>query len=112
MVHGTGSKKKHKVNFTINLAGNCREISKLDLCDVFAAPGLTTSTSKLTLPQIINFAPVDANSKRDGSSQDRPLTQDIPEGAKLLSVLASDRHKDNFIRFVDVADPAREASRQ
>ena len=93
---------KNNTLFTMTSSGECHQVTKIDLCDLFAAPDLVASTSTSTMRQTINFTCVEKDDSDDGpSSIDHPLIEDAPEGGRLMSVLASDRRKDNFIRFSD-----------
>lgn len=82
---------KKKVSFVITSSGTS-EMSKLDLGDLFADPQVQSSTRAERLKQSIIFAP-------DDYVRNTPLVADGSEGARLLSVLASERRKDNFIRL-------------
>ncbi len=82
---------KKKVSFVITTSGTS-EISKLDLGDLFADPQVQSSTRAERLRQSLIFEPDDYVRKT-------PLVADGSEGARLLSVLASERRKDNFIRL-------------
>jgi hypothetical protein len=87
---------KKKVSFVITSLGDCCEISKIDLVDLFA--DTVQSTAWLDrLKQSIIFAP-------DDNIRNNSLIADGPEGARLLSVLASERRKDNFIRLQNKDD--------
>jgi hypothetical protein len=81
---------KNKLPFTIISFGECHEIGKIDMCDLFASNAQATSL-KERMKQIVTFA--------YNSNDDSPLIEDAPEGARLLSVLASERRRDNFIRL-------------
>lgn len=85
-----------KVNFTINMSGDCREISQTDLNDLFGVPDMIAHTSKKPSSQVLRF---EATNSLDGDSC--PLLQDLPEGARLVSVLAGSRRRETFIRFID-----------
>jgi len=95
------------VTFSLVSSGAASEMSRIDLIDLVASPELRFSTSQGSSRQVILFRDIDSKTvwtegpyKSEGQ---RPLLNDIPEGARLLSVLASDRRKDNFIRFIDEA---------
>ena len=94
------SEGNHKTNtlFTVAISGECHKVSNTDLCDLFAAPDLASNVSYSTMGQSIKFS---RDAKEDGSNNERPLIEDVPVGARLMSVLASERRKDNFIRFSD-----------
>ncbi len=82
---------KKNVSFVITSFG-ASEISKLDLGDLFADPQVQATARAERLKQSIIFAP-------DDHVRNSPLVADGSEGARLLSVLASERRKDNFIRL-------------
>lgn len=82
---------KKKVSFVITTSGTS-EISKVDLGDLFADPQVQSSARAERLKQSIIFPP-------DDYVRNTPLVADGSEGARLLSVLASERRKDNFIRL-------------
>ena len=86
---------KKKVSFVITAFGDCHEIAKIDLCDIFADPHVQSTARTERLQQSITFA------LDDDDASNSPLITDGPEGARLLSVLASERRRDNFIRLCD-----------
>ncbi len=92
---------KKKVSFVITSFGDCHEITKIDLCDIFADPQVQSTARTERLKQSITFAPTGDKSTFDDDDSNCPLIADGPEGARLLSVLASERRKDNFIRLCD-----------
>ena len=111
-------KKKgaHSPSFSLISRGECSEVSNVDLTDLFATPNVSARTGKSEpLQQKVTFYPStntpisSYKGKRKGesatdddaveSSWYRPLLSDIPEGARLLSVLASGRRKEHSIRF-------------
>lgn len=85
-----------KTSFSLSFEGECHTVSKTDLCDMFAAPDLAASTSG-SIQQSITFPRVETSTENNLY----PLIEDAPEGARLMTVLASTRRKDNFIRFND-----------
>lgn len=91
VIHTEIKETKKKVSFVITTSGTS-EISKLDLGDLFADPQVQSSARAERLKQSIVFAP-------DDYVRNTPLVEDGAEGARLLSVLASERRKDNFIRL-------------
>lgn len=101
-------------NFSLVLRGMESEISKADLTDLFATPKVTFKTKekeskrqKIVFPSAANspisYAKQKARSttgeQGPETSWNRPLLDDIPEGARLLTVLASGRRKEHSIRF-------------
>mmetsp|Transcript_8856 Transcript_8856/g.19868 ORF Transcript_8856/g.19868 Transcript_8856/m.19868 type:complete len:2027 (-) Transcript_8856:217-6297(-) len=92
---------KMNAHFSMASSGECHEISETDLRDLFASPDLVANLSTSTLRQSVNFPRVEGNASEHDSSN--PLIEDAPEGARLMSVLASERRRDNFIRFSDGA---------
>ena len=91
--------EKTRLSFSVTTSGQCRQISQTDLGDLFAAPDLVSHTES-NLRQIVQFRCVDS----DRNELPRPLIKDAPEGARLMSVLASERRKSSFIRFSDGGD--------
>ena len=109
-------KKKGRLipSFSLVSRGKCSEVTKTDLNDLFATPDVMAKTKESeSKQQKITFLPA-ANmpisygkqnarlmtgDHSPGSSWHRPLLHDIPEGARLLSVLASGRRKEHSIRF-------------
>jgi len=91
-------KKKHR--FVMTMAGECNEVTNTDLRDLFAASDVTSSITQSTMQQCVNF-PVVSDVCGNGLSNACPMLVDAPEGARLMSVLASERRRDNFIRFSD-----------
>lgn len=91
---------KTKVSFIITSFGECHEVSKIDLCDIFADPHVQSTASTERLNQTVTFAHMSDNSTDEvDGDKSCPLIEDGPEGARLLSVLASERRRDNFIRL-------------
>lgn len=89
---------KSMTSFSLTMGGECYDVSKTDLCDMFAAPDLVARTTG-SIQQSINF-PFTEN----GLSHIHPLIKDAPEGARLMTAIASARRKENFIRFNDGKD--------
>ena len=123
--HILGKKKKKKTqtknelehSFSYTLKGQCQDISKVDVKDLLAAESVEILDTRTTSGgQSICF-PEAANKPRlynakgskefatslstEASSWARPVLSDIPEGARILSVLASGHRKENFLRFPD-----------
>ena len=110
-------KKKLGNSFTYTLKGQCQDISKVDLKDLLAAQSVEVLDMRTTSGgQSINFLET-ANKPRafkakgsiefatslstEASSWARPMFTDVPEGARILSVLASGFRKGDFLRFPD-----------
>ncbi|KAL7520635.1 hypothetical protein ACHAWX_005350 [Stephanocyclus meneghinianus] len=94
--------KARKAIVSFEIAGPCDKISDLDLVDMFAVPGLVAKVIKSTMRQSVHFFPVNSSVsgvKNNKQSDRHPLIEDAPEGARLMTVLASERRKDLFIRF-------------
>mmetsp|Transcript_6171 Transcript_6171/g.11038 ORF Transcript_6171/g.11038 Transcript_6171/m.11038 type:complete len:840 (-) Transcript_6171:306-2825(-) len=100
----TVTQSKQKVLFAIASLGEYHDVSNTDLCDLFAAPDLMSYPSTSTMKQSVSFPLSETYFSEDGASNSHPLIEDSPEGARLLSVLASERRRDNFIRFSDGCD--------
>ena len=95
---------KKSVSFVITSFGDCHEISNIDLRDLFADPNIQSNTKVERLKQSITFASAADNNKCNYDANKCHLIADGPEGARLLRVLASQRRRDNFIRFQDGPD--------
>lgn len=107
-------KGQRSPSFSLVSRGKCSEITKTDLKDLFATSNVTAKTKESNSGhQKITFSPAanmpisyDKQNARlttgdhsPDSSWHRPLLKDIPEGARLLSVLASGRRKEHSILF-------------
>ncbi|KAL7553079.1 hypothetical protein ACHAWF_016337 [Thalassiosira exigua] len=94
------------VNFSVVSSGECQEVSAADLSDLFAAPapGLAVTPNNLsTLRQSVYFPPTETDSDAE-DARNLPLVKDAPEGARLMMILASERRRENFIRFSNNPD--------
>ena len=93
-----GKKTNRKVQFTLTTGGDCSEVSGIDLCDLFSstAEDLSYTATKQQAPQTVKFHTSDSEIADLGQC---PLLDDVPEAAKLMMVMASERRRDNFIRF-------------
>ena len=91
----TINQSKKRVLASIECTGECQKVSDTDLGDLFAAHVQMANLSKSAMRQRVFFP-----SKVDEVQNDKSaLLTDAPEGARLMTVLASERRKDNFIRF-------------
>lgn len=105
-------KGRRTPSFSMISRGKCFAVSSTDLCDLFATPNVKSKTQESeSVKQKIVFSPTlntpipyakQATKFTTGdhsprSSWNRPLLNDIPEGARLLSVLASGRRKEHSI---------------
>lgn len=92
------AKGNHK--FSISLLGDVDPLTVSDLCDLFSTPKTTVPTTERAKKQSLVF-PLrqDEIGREKGnlSCQTNPLFSTIPEGARLLSVLASERRRDYCI---------------
>jgi len=88
------NKSSTRIQFSMSSSGEC--VSTTDLIDLFAAPDLTTSSEKSNMKQCVLLK---RNESEGATSNIHPLLEDSPEGARLLSVLASERRRENFVRF-------------
>ena len=129
-IEGKTTQKRHvPTRFLIVSGGDGSKMSRTDMSDLFATPDVSFTVQTNHLPQVLTFKarpnaplhPLDRNNSggngKRGSKQpsdtitkinedlswNRPLLVDIPEGARLLSVLASGRRKEHLIRFQDSA---------
>ena len=128
---GKSRETQIKINSTIvSVKQDNAEISKTDFYDLFSSSGFNYTVQTYELPQVIEFkrcpsAPLICpreettwkNSNKSSKSTDissvqrhetqadsswtRPLLKDIPEGARLFSVLASGRRNGNCIFLPD-----------
>ena len=101
-----GKKANRKVQFTLTTGGNCGEVSGIDLGDLFSATSTDLSYTATTqqAPQTVKFYTSEIELADLG--QCPLLDRDIPEGAKVMQVLASERRRDNFVRFDNGEDNA------
>ena len=106
----TESKKNSA--FSVTSSGKSHEISKIDLCDLFAAPDLLVNVSTTGLGQVVTFHPANVDNDKEEHNGCHSLIQDAPEGARLLIVLASERRRDNFIRLRDGPNTNSKSSRR
>jgi len=86
---------KKKVIATIEVSGEHQQVSDInDLRDMFKAEDLiaTVNRSKTNQEVIFPFTYDDESNQH--------ILVDAPEGARLMAVLASERRRDNFIRFL------------
>ena len=111
-----------KANFNLMLRGKCDELSKQDLTDIFATPEIEYKTNETgqssqrvcfaltrntpigydgSRIEELSFDGIDSN---ESSSWNRPILNDIPEGARLLSVLASSRRNQHSVILCDDND--------
>lgn len=97
------AKTKKKVIVSAVMSGKSEKISDVDLKDMFMASDLNTNVTTSTSRQSVLFFPTDDETK-DDESQTGSLLNDAPEGARLMTVLASGRRKDHFIRFSNGVD--------
>ena len=101
--------KLKRLNFSLTIEGIAKGISDQDLKDLFASPNIESTKIVKPVPQKLifpiipnNMVPIKAKvaAINVNSSLNRPLIQCIPEGVRLLSVLASSRRgKDNTIHL-------------
>jgi Helicase conserved C-terminal domain len=113
--HGKKKKKKEKKKkeigipvFSVTLNGSCSDINKMDLQDLLGTSAVSFSVSRNTSTQTLVFdpapnrpftfkSPEDTHmatcSVTEGSSWKNPMFVDIPEGARLLSVIASGQRR-------------------
>ncbi|CAB9524055.1 Probable ATP-dependent RNA helicase spindle-E [Seminavis robusta] len=107
-----GGKKKKKAkkalpSFVVCVEGSCSEINKVDMFDLLQTNDATYTTSKKGFTQNLSFDHVPNNPKIFGKSEDllavshatessswkNPLFADIPESARLITMLASGQRK-------------------
>lgn len=95
------TEEKTRTSFSVTTSGQCRQISQIDLCDLFVAPDLIVNAGESTCRQVIKFPRFQSDVRKDAPRHSRPLIKDAPEGARVMSVLASERRRTTFIRFSD-----------
>jgi len=95
------TEEKTRSSFSVTTSGQCRQISQIDLCDLFVAPDLVVNAGESTCRQVIKFPRLQSDVRKDAPRHSRPLIKDAPEGARVMSVLASERRRTTFIRFSD-----------
>jgi hypothetical protein len=117
--------QKHKkqrdfIAFSLLCFGQVDMVSKQDLSDLFASGEISLlSRETITPRQEVSFqltpnTPMDygkdnkvetlSGHVKPLSSWNQPFLNDIPEGARLLSVIASSRRPEHFIEFVNEND--------
>lgn len=107
-------KGRRSPTFSLICRGQVAKVSMSDLCDLFATPDVSVQAREThSMQQSVTFSPTintpitSYKGKIDSATGDhssesswhRPLLLDIPEGARLLSVLASGRRKGHSIQF-------------
>ena len=97
------SKPKHKFNFL--LCGDVRPLTPTDIQDLLSTPNVgevTTGTNEgnqtILFPRVDNL-PEGSTTKLATVSASGPLFNCVPEGARLLAVVASGRRRDHCIRL-------------
>jgi len=119
-------KGRYIPSFSLISRGTCSEVFQTDLCDLFLTSNVTVKTKesasvqqKIVFSQVAN-APIPYDKHRakattgdhgPDTSWHRPLLNDIPEGARILSVLASGRRKEHSIRF-SAEDPEEKGEKK
>ncbi len=92
------TESKTNTSFSLAFKGECHGVSKTDLSDMFCALDLNSISSGST-QQYLNFPCVKRIPDNKVQSRGQPLFVDAPEGARLITVLASTRRKENLIRL-------------
>jgi len=127
-VFGKSSPNRNSsISFRLKCEGECSALSRQDVVDLFSTPNVTfqTTTSKRSGQMITfeatNSGPLSSACKANAiqpstvilegremksidrfessTSWHRPVISDVPEGKRLLSVLASSRRHNHSIRF-------------
>jgi len=96
-----GRKKKKKASnsqpFVVSIRGECKKISKQDFQDLLGQSQYSViSTDSQKLSQSVIFQHRQSNGHKSnnvGSSSSRPLFLDVPEGARILALLASSQRR-------------------
>lgn len=102
-------------SFSLFIRGQGDQVSKIDAMDLFLTSELNMSSRQSEKPtQEVRFKiapnlPIGSSDRKNGtmrggavdpsSSWMRPLLNDIPEGARILSIIASNRRPDHYIEF-------------
>ena len=93
----SGKKKKAKTTqpFSISIRGDCGKVSKQDMQDLLGIQSMSLSTNDKNTSQSIVF--LQQNQKRRKPEElyrmNEPLFLDVPEGARILALLASSQRK-------------------
>jgi len=120
-------KTRRSPSYHLTLIGAVEEVTMVDLRDLFATPNVTNRTNrKAKATQQVRFSIDDADKKYRGRSGARmtkkgnsysmeesgswsqPLLDDIPEGARILSVVASSCRRNHGITFANGTNDAGE----
>lgn len=103
---------REKKPFTITSYGFTSGISSAVLRDLFAAGNVTVDDTQIsTGKQMVVFSKDNdkgKSSQERASSWERPPVECIPEGARLLSVLASGRRREHLVRLDSLDDSDEE----
>lgn len=103
-----------RFQFTIDSFGTSSPMNAVDMRDILG-PNIECSSKEIPGKQKISFdlcesqprpfkKRIDEVESKGPSSWDRPLMKCIPEGARLVSVLASNRRRENVIKLVEMED--------
>jgi hypothetical protein len=102
------------LKFSLLLNGFSNGMSDLDVKDLFASTNISSTKHIQPVPQKLvfsyipnNMVPDKANSATNNSSVNRPLIQCIPEGARLLSVVASSRRGKETVVCLSTKDKVK-----
>jgi len=103
---------KDSKTFQVLSFGEEAGVSKTDLSDLLAVSGLTiknttksTKKQKIVFPNGASPSPSGADDAEEGTSWARPPVKCIPEGARLLSLLASSRRREHLVRLESLNEP-------
>ncbi|KAL3918332.1 MAG: hypothetical protein SGILL_004290 [Bacillariaceae sp.] len=114
---GSKKKKKKATNaqpFTVSIRGQCQQVSKPDMQDLVGNQCTSISNNrKNSLQTIVVKQPASKPSNSsDGLRDVDPIIVDVPEGARVLAMLASGQRKaKNQLRFpMDSEDPDSEVT--
>lgn len=96
------------VSTSFTVKSNVSEVSTQDLKDLLCSPKVKSSLKKTPEKQSLFFPngtcsdgeDLSGNGENGSSSFHRPLLRCIPEGARLVSVLASGRRREHMVRLL------------
>lgn len=100
---GIGKKKKKKSTapqpFSVTLKGSCNAISKSNMKDILGREVKTLSTNVKNSSQSIVFPKTPNGNTKERDCARPSLLLDVPEGCRVLALLASSQRKQPMLRF-------------
>jgi HrpA-like RNA helicase len=114
---GGGKRKKKTTNvqpFSVSLRGKCKQVSKQDMEDMLGKKGtfIANNREKSSQSIVVHQPPTKLNKTSGDLAVADPLFVDIPEGARVLAMLASSQRKSRCqLRFpVNPENPDSDAT--